>query len=300
MSSTPHPQSKGTPALWVVVIVQMIALVVLAFLVVRKQPAGDVGGGQTLPKVIQNQELHVGYLVFDPCVVKNPETGKLSGTFIDAVEHIAEQLKVKPVYHETNLANFASGLQSGQYDLSIGPTFRTIPRATSVTFCRPLTYIGNAAVVRKGDAAKYDSLEKLATAKPRMAVLQGQAMEEFLRRRYPDAKPVSLSGGDLTAPLNAVASGQADIGFMNVVTVTRYAKAHAEVEVVFAGEDQLELLALGWAVRSDDLQWWHFVNTSLDYLITTGRWDEFQSKYDIPLLHEYPMLRHRLPLGKRK
>jgi len=299
--NTPHqPQPKYSRALWSLVILQLVALAVLTFAVVRKQPATDSASGQTLPRVLRNQELHVGYLVFDPCVIKDPESGKLSGTFIDSVEYIAEQLKAKPVYHETNLANFSSGLQSGQYDLCIGPTFRTIPRATSVVFCRPLTYIGNAAVVRKGEAAKYDTLEKLAATKPRISVLQGQAMEEFLRRRFPNSKLLSLSGGDLTAPLNAVAAGQADIGFMNVVTVTRYAKAHPEVEVVFSGEHQLELLALGWAVRPDDLPWWQFVKTSLDYLMTTGRYDEFQSRHDIPLLHEYPLLRTRLPRGIEK
>lgn len=300
MSSAPGSHPKGTSALWVVVVVQMIALGVLAFFVVRKPPTGEASGGQTLAKVQKTQELHVGYLVFDPCVVKDPATGKLSGTFVDAVEYLAEQLKVKVVYHETTLANFAAGLQSGQFDLSIGPTFRTIPRATSVTFCRPLTYIGNAGVVRKGDAGKYDTLDKLAAAKPRMAVLQGQAMEEFLRRRFPDQKSLSLSGGDLIAPLTAVTAGQADIGFMNVVTVTRYAEAHPEVEVVFTGDEQLELLALGWAVRSDDLQWWHFVNTSLDYLMSTGRWAEFQSRYNIPLLHEYPVLSTRQQRNKAK
>jgi len=242
--------------------------------------------------VLKAEELHVGYLVFDPCVRKDPSTGELSGLFIDAVEYIAEQLKVRPVYHETNLGNFAAGLQSGQFDLSIGPTYRTIPRATSVAFCRPLAYIGNGAVVERGNGRKFDSLDKITSTKPRVAVLQGQAMEEFFRRRFPELQLVSLSGSDLTAPLSAVSAGQADIGFMNIVTVRGYAAAHPEVEVVFGGEDQLEMLALGWSVRYEDFQWWQFINTSLDYLMSTGRWMEFQAKYDIPLLHELPPIRY--------
>lgn len=244
----------------------------------------------TLSRVQQSSELHVGYLVFDPCVIKDASTGNLSGTFIDAVDYICGQLKVKPVYHETTLGTFAAGLQSGQFDLSIGPTYRTIPRATSVNFCRPLAYIGNGAVARAGDQEKYNSLEKIGAAQPKVAVLQGQAMEEFFRRRYPDLELLSLSGSDLTAPLSAVSSGQADIGFMNIVTVKRYAAEHPEVAVVFDGDDQLELLALGWSVRYDDAQWWQFINTSLDYLDSTARLAEFQSKYDIQLLHERPRL----------
>src|SRR5688500_16188639 len=149
MNTPPQSQPKQSRTLWTLVILQLVALVVLASAIVRKQPVTDSASGPTLPQVVKTQAVHVGCLGFDPRLIKDPESAKPSGTFIDAIELIAEQLKAKPIYHETNLANFSSGLQSGQYDLSIGPTFRTIPRATSVTFCRPLTYIGNAAVVRK-------------------------------------------------------------------------------------------------------------------------------------------------------
>ena len=75
---------------------------------------------------------------------------------------------------------------------------------------------------------------------------------------------------------------------MNILTVRRYAVEHPEVEVVFDGASQLELLPLAWAVRSGDLTWLEFLDDSLEYLITTGRWAEIQSRYPAKLLDRRP------------
>ena len=242
----------------------------------------------TLNKVLEAREVHIGYLPFDPCVIKDPKTGKLGGTYVDAIEEITRQVKAKPIYHETTVATFAAGLESGQFDVSIGPAYITIARAATASFSQPLNYLGNGAVVRKGDAGKYDSLEKIAVCRPKVAVQQGQAMDEFFSRRYPDVPLLRFGGSGLINQLAAVSSGQADIGFMNILTVRRYAAEHPEVEVVFDGASQLELLPLAWAVRPGDLTWLEFLDDSLEYLVSTGRWAEIQARYPARLLDVRP------------
>jgi len=244
----------------------------------------------TLDQIVEKKEMKVGYLVFSPCVIKNQQTGELSGIFVDMVNQIAEALKVKTVWVETNLANFSAGLNSGQFDFCVGPTFINITRSTSVAFTQPVNYVGNSGVVLKNGKFKPNTVEDLNKEGIRIAVLQGQVMEEFSKRNFPKAQIISMAGSDLTAPLLAVSSNNADIGFMNNVTIMSYAKEHQEVEPVFVEANQLENLPLSWTTKFSDSSLLMFLNSSITYFKSTGRLADFQKKYDIKLLYDIPNL----------
>jgi len=243
----------------------------------------------TLSKMIARGEMQVAYVPWNPAVIKDQKTGQLTGIYPDMINYMADVLKLKVVWHETTLANFAAGLQSQQYDFSVGPTFITIPRSASVAFTQPVAYVGNSAVVRRGIKPP-SSTQEILNRGMKVAVLQGQAMDEYFKRRYPKISLLTLSGSDLTAPLAAVSSGQADIGFMNTVTVSQYVKEHPETQLAFVGQDKLEMLPLAWATRHDDAALLSFLDSTITYLKATGRLEEIQSKYEIQLLYDTPSL----------
>ena len=116
-----------------------------------------------------------------------------------------------------------------------------------------------------------------------IAVLQGQAMHEYARIHWPKAKLKVLSGGDLTAPLLEISAGNADIGFCNYLDAERYCEKHPEVVNIFK-DDPIEVVAIAWAVRPDDQQWLNFINTSIDYMVSTHRVTKWEEKYGVPLL----------------
>jgi polar amino acid transport system substrate-binding protein len=234
--------------------------------------------------------MRVGYLNWEPCVLRDSKTGDMTGIYVDMVKQIATDLNVKVTWVETTLANFAAGLQSGQYDFSVGPTFITIARSTAVAFSEPVNYVGNSGVVLKGSRFKPVVPSDLQKPGLRIAVLQGQALDEYCRRNLPAASLIVISGSDLTAPLTAVSVGRADIGLMNSVTVSRYVREHAEVEQVLLGENQIEMLPLSWAVRRDDTQMLQFLDSAITYLKTNGRLADYQRRYPIPLLYDIPHL----------
>ncbi len=252
-------------------------------------PQVTLASSATLNTMMARGEMRVAYVAWNPAVIKNAETGLLTGIFPDMINHMADLLKLKVVWHETTLANFAAGLQSGQYDFSVGPTFITIPRSVPVAFTQPVAYVGNSAVIRK-NLKPPASVQDIIDRGLKVAVLQGQAMDEYFKRRYPKVQLLSLSGGDLTAPLAAVSVGQADIGFMNTVTVTQFVDAHPETKAVFIGEKQMEMLPLAWATRHEDQSLRGFLESSITYLKTTGRLEEIQRKYPVQLLYDTPTL----------
>jgi polar amino acid transport system substrate-binding protein len=238
-----------------------------------------------MQKIQATHELHIGYLVFSPTVIRDPNNGKLSGFFIDMVEFMAKNLNAKVIYHETTLKDFSAGLNTRQFDLSICATYRTIARAEAVAFTQPIFYLGNGAVVRKDAADKFNKNTDFNNGNVHIAVLQGQAIHEYARVNFPKAKLIVLASGDLTAPLLEVSVGRADVGFCNYLDAERYAAAHPEVVDIFK-DNPIEMVPLGWAVRSDDLVWLNFVNTAIDYMESTGRIGAWEKSYGTPLLHE--------------
>jgi polar amino acid transport system substrate-binding protein len=264
--------------------VLLVATLAIPLAACRATPPSSQAHADTLEKVRATKELNVGYFIYEPTIMEDPRTGKLSGVFIDMIESIAKSLDARVIYHKETLANFVAGLQSGEFGLSIGATFATPQRATAVLFTRPIFYAGYTGVVVKGRAKQFPTWQSMDRAGLRVAVLQGSAVDDFVRVNFKSAKVVRLPGGDLTLPLVAVSAGQADTGLVNQLTVLLYLRAHPELEEVLA-KDPIAPTNFSWAVRPDDIRWLLYLNTCLEYLENTGETYSYEGKYGIPLLH---------------
>lgn len=122
----------------------------------------EVTGPNTFARVVTAKKLRARYIVFPPVITKNVETGELGGHFVATIEEIARQAGWDLEFVESDWVAFSAGLASNRFDVSIAPTFVTIPRAMSVAFTRPLFFAGNSAIVR---SAKCDFLPSTALIK---------------------------------------------------------------------------------------------------------------------------------------
>lgn len=231
----------------------------------------------TLSRVQRDGVLNVGYVVYPPTVIKDPNSGELTGHFVDAIRFIADVMNVQLEFHEATFGTVVAGLQSGRFDLSIAATYRTIPRAMTVAFSRPIMYIGNGAIVRRGDE-RFESVDDMNASGLTLAVAQGEASHEYAREHLAQSTIHALETGDLAVPLTEVLAGRADVGLADSWTTAQFAEVHPDAVDLFAGHPY-DLTPVGWAVRPDDVQWLQFVDTSLEYLQSTGRMDAWEAEY---------------------
>jgi polar amino acid transport system substrate-binding protein len=247
----------------------------------QESPGGNSSrpAGGTLQKLYKEGVLRVGYVVYPPTIIKDPETGELSGYFIDAVRFIAEVSKVRLEFVETTWATFMDGLQSYQFDLSIGATYRTIPRAMEVAFTKPIIYIGNGAIVRNDDG-RFTTIEDFDREGIRIAVAQGEASHEYAKIHLEKAELIVVSTADLSEPLTEVLDGRADVGLADSWTTFQFAREYPEVVTDLFADRPYNIMPVGWAVRQNDQEFLNFLNTSIDYLISTGQMREWEKKYN--------------------
>ena len=274
-------------------VILVIFFVVLSGCRGNDRPGGASTGESTFDQVQSKGVLRVGYFVYEPCAMIEPKSGKVYGVFVDMIEQIAKELRWKVEYKQVDLKNFAAGLQSGEFDLSIGATFSSPGRATGVAFTRPVFYLGYSGVAPADQASRYKSWEDLDRPGLRVAVKQGSAIGDYVARHFTKATIVALEEPALSAPLAAVPA-QADVGLMNQITVYSYLRDNPNKGVrEILADRPLEFTGICWAVRPDDPRWLEFVNTCLKYLEDTGRTQESERKYGIPYLyHERRVMKY--------
>lgn len=237
------------------------------------QPAS----AQVMDRILKEKTIKVGYIPSPPGSIKDPATGEVKGYYIDGLRYIFKSIGVEPVLVETTWANFAAGLQSGQFDLSIAGTFATIQRAAAVEFTKPIHYLGYSAIVKKTDT-RFKTLADFNKEGIKIAVVQGGAAQEYVKENFPKATIVALGTGNLTAPFIEVSSGRADVGIEDAWQARRYAAQQPGVTDLFQ-DNPYNLLPIAWTVKRGNQDLLNFMNTAIDFMLLTGRWERMAAPY---------------------
>lgn len=232
---------------------------------------------QVMERILTEKKVKIGFIPSPPGTIKDPKSGEIGGFYVDSIRLIFKQINVEPILIETTWANFVSGLQSGQFDLSLAGTFATVPRAAAVEFTKPISYLGYSAIVKKGET-RFKSIADFNNGSVKIAVVQGGASVEYAKENFPKAQLVTLSTGNLLAPFVEVSTGRADIGIEDAWQARRYAKEHPEVTDLFAGHPY-NVLPIAWSVKRGNQDLLNFMNTSIDWLMINDRFQKLASAY---------------------
>ena len=247
----------------------------VAALMARSAAAQGTGG--VMERIMSEKKFKIGFIPSPPSTIKDPASGELKGFGVDGMKFICGALNVEPVFVETTWANFVSGLNSGQFDLSIAGTFATVLRAGAVQFTKPIWYLGYSAVAKKGDT-RFTKPSDLNKEGIRIALIQGGASVEYAKENWPKAEHVLLSTGNLTAPFVEVAAGRVDVGVEDAWQARRFSAAQPGVVDLF-GKEPYNVLPINWAIKRGNQDLVEFMNVAIDFLMTTGRWEKMAEPY---------------------
>lgn len=280
--SRPTPPRRSLPILSIVALLIAIAGLFLpgdpkSTTVVDQDQAQEAS---TLRRVMQTRTLRVGYEGYPPYAMKDPATGKLSGFSVDLAEYIAREADWKVEWIQTSPETKITDLQAGRFDVMTEPIFRTIPRATRVTFSRPYAYFGDAAgIVRKGET-RFNVIDDLNKPGVVVAVRQGYTDQTFASDNLPAATIRALKVDDVSQLFLEVITGKADVALSDLEQVKAFVEEHPDVEARFVDPAPAYIPA-GFMLRQGDFEFYNFLNAALDYAESNSVIARLNRKYGL-------------------
>jgi len=264
---------------YTIMAISIIAIILALFSFFRAPTGVAPLEKSTFDSILEEDEMTVCYITWPPSVIKDPNTGELSGFIIDIFEEVAKDADLEVKYAESTWGGFPADLNTGKCDVAIAGIYPTIGRSTSVAFTKPFFYAGNSAVVRADDT-RFENIEDLNRDDIKVAVIQGEYGHIYAQKYLPKAELVVLEkSADLTMPLVTVTSGQADVGLSTSDVVSEYVAVHSELKDLFS-DQPYSTTPITWAVRSDDQELLNFLDNAISYLEATGFLDATAKKYE--------------------
>ena len=210
-----HGKESGSKQQLLPTIIAVVALAVALFAIAAPQggQAAPAASDDSFGRIVQEGKITACYVVWPPSVIKDPNTGQLSGFVIDIFEKIADDAKLQVNYVESTWGGFPADLNAGKCDVAVAGIYPLISRSIAVSFTKPYLYAGSSAVVRSEDT-RFKTLEDLNQEGVRVAAVQGEYGHLYAQKYLPKATLVILEkDASPTMPHAAVSSGQADVGF---------------------------------------------------------------------------------------
>ncbi|MDG4889918.1 MULTISPECIES: transporter substrate-binding domain-containing protein [unclassified Mesorhizobium] len=155
--------------------------------------------------------LRCGAAVAPPHVIRDPQTGEFSGTFVDLCKQFADVLGVKAQMVETSWDNIVAGLQANRWDMSMALN-QNPKRGMAIAFSEPVVQFQVSGIYDKANpkfATPPKSLADLDKAGTTIIIMSGTSIDGTLTPQIKNATILRLP--DIDATRLALSSHRGDI-----------------------------------------------------------------------------------------
>jgi polar amino acid transport system substrate-binding protein len=269
----------------------LVALVVSVFVQVlgpqaqtgRPQQSVLAAKEPVFARISQSGVLRCGYVLYPPFVLKDPNSGKLSGLFVELTEKLGELAGWKVEWSaETSYATIVEDMSAGKYDVYCGGSWVFFPTARYWANSIPAFYSPVLIYARANDTRFDDSFDpaKLNDPSYKFAAFDGELSQIAQQEDFPRASTLQLPQFTHVSDLALnVATGKAD------VTIIERGVANSYME---HNPGSLKEISHGRPVRIFGDTWqFAFGETALRQVIDNAINDMLQSGYVEKVLRTY-------------
>ena len=237
-------------------------------------------------RVMRTGVLRCGYLSLPPLIMKDPNTGKISGIMHDIVEESGRLLGIKIDWsEEVGLATMDAGLIAGRYDALCFGYYKnpTEAKLGTVGFSDPVFYVPMSVFARKGGEKNFSqNVNSLNDPSVRISAVDGSLTAIIAQEDFPKAKIVSLPNmTDISQTLQEVATGKADATIVNLVDGLRFQKNNPGKIINVTKDQPIRVYAATIAYVQQDIRFSVMLNAALEQLNNSGHIRGLINKYRV-------------------
>ena len=230
----------------------------------------SVGGG----------EIRVGYIPYPPeALIKDPNTGTLSGICHDVIEEAGKNLGIKINWsEETTYATMIEGLKAGRYDL-VACVWSNSERAKNADFTVPIFYNAVGAYARAGNS-RFTNLNNINNKNVTIATIDGEASAYIAKTKFPNAKTISLpQDTQVSQVLLDVKTGKADITFADTSVADDFLAQNPGSIHAVAPNNPVAVFPTTFILAQNQQVFKTAFNTAIEELIDNGTVGAIVHKY---------------------
>jgi polar amino acid transport system substrate-binding protein len=278
----------------VIAIIAVIALVIslVAFSSKSNNSKTNVASNSSVyDNVIKNGEIKVGYVVYPPGLIKDPNTGQLSGIFYDTLQEAGKNLGVKINWsEEASWGTMIEGLEAGKFDVIGSPVWATTARGAKADFSVPLMYSAVGVYTRANDSRFDNSLDAINSANVKISTIDGEMAETIAKQDFPQAQRIGLPQmAQVSEMLLNVAQGKADVAFVENPTAIEYSQQNPGKIKNVATKTPIRLWKNSMMYKKGEYKFGSMLDTALQELIDNGFVNKLLKKYTGGLDSLYPV-----------
>lgn len=233
-------------------------------------------------RIMRTGTIRCGYTPYSVGFMKDPNTGKMSGIYVDVVKELAKNLQLKIEYvEEVGWGQQIEGLQSNRYDMICSPTSLNASRTRSADFSIPLYYSPVEIWVRTGDPLAQASLKTINKPEVKISVLDGEQTATFARNYFPLAQAVSLpQSASFSELMLQVTTKKADITFAEPTAVFEFMEQNPNTLEKVKADKPLVTVPNILLIPNNQFAFKEMIDNGLRELFNTGFMDQAISKYE--------------------
>lgn len=235
-------------------------------------------------RVLSAGLIRCGYVNYPPGFVKDPNTGKPSGIFVDVMEKVARNLKLRLEWsEEVGWGSMIEGLQTNRYDMICSPVWANSTRARLADFGPPLYFSGIGVYVRKGDRRFVSDLAKINNSSVKIATIDGEMSSIIASTDYGQAQTISLPQlSDDSQLLLNVSSGRADVAFVEPWVANQYLVNHPGSIENLVPSRPIRYFPNTVMMRKNEDAFRSMIEVALQEELNTGVLQQLFEKYKVP------------------
>lgn len=230
-------------------------------------------------RVLRTGTIRCGYGIWYPEMMKDPNTGKLSGYDYDVVNELGKVLKLKVEWvEEINWGAAEQGMVTGRYDIACNSFWAHPPRAKAAEYSVPFIYLPTFPILRADLDGPSDNYAWLNDPKYRMIIFGGTVGEIVAEAKFPkaqllDAFTLTTDGDALTD----IATGKADFAFANWTTANRFMEQNpGKLKILPV---MIEVTSGALLLPNDDPRMKVMVDKAITYLLDSGFVRQTMTRY---------------------
>ncbi len=267
------------------IVALIVALAALVVVMLRPAPTGPVAPVEktetAYDRVIKTQTIRCGYVPFVPNLIKDPNTGAMSGIDYDIAEAIGHKLGFKIIWaEEVGWATVVPALKANKFDALCNGAWLSPAVAKEAYFSRPYYYQPLFIAVRADDTRFDAEADSLNDEKISVASLDGDNPRFIAEEDFPKAKILTLPDMNSTAmTLESVSTGKADATFIDAWGFGDYNEHNPGKLKLIHLDKPVRIYPVGFNVPMGDDRLRSVINAAMDELIYSGQIDKILKRY---------------------